>query len=174
MLRNRFKPTRRVNKLTPRPTRRSVWSDPLVTDWIQAVAVAFGIVAAVWQFVIHDRQANRQSRQAVVDLIVAGQSDVLVSAAQAAINWPEKLAPSRELDEIVAKLLPLEAHLEAWAFCYEQSLCERALVLEYSCNNVLSLSFLKSQISEGSNRTRFTYTSAAMKKLVADCEVHVK
>jgi len=111
---------------------------PSITDWIQTIAVVSGIAVGVWQFVIHDRDAELQRRKAVTDLLIAGQSDGVSKAMGIPFAWrinPPDISPEG-IAKIQQDMMPLETYVEAWGLCYSNGLCDKKLSAEASCDYV--------------------------------------
>lgn len=114
-----------------------------ITDWIQAIAVVIGIAFAIWEFVLHDREKERDQRRAVFELVKIYQSESIQSSLK------EFFSRSKDFRDDVVKegeplqfhvtTLPIVSYYDSWAFCYEHDLCDRELAKEIVCPDFLEV-----------------------------------
>lgn len=143
---------------------------PMVTDWIQAMSVFFGIIIWVWQYVVHDRALQLDRRQAVQDLIIAGQSDAIIDSSKAIA----KRIAQKNVDysdwQLRTDLIPFHAHLDAWAFCYRHRICESQLVLEHTCEDAVNFDKLAKRMRASSDGKFFSSLGGPLEEMIAICK----
>jgi len=118
---------------------------PSITDWIQTVVVVVGITAALWEFVLHDRDLEKQRKQFVFNLIVAG-FDASHSESNKEFfevyTGKKKINKDNALD-VLLKLIPLQTYYDSWGYCYNTMLCDRQLTIDYICGDVIKFNEVK-------------------------------
>ena len=111
-----------------------------ITDWIQAVAVVIGIYFVICEFVIHDRQENRDQKVFTSEMILSGSVESVHDSISAILSLDNVSFENLNVHELVSfkvKLIALDNYMDQWGFCYEHSLCDRELALNYMCLDII-------------------------------------
>ncbi len=113
-----------------------------ITDRIQTLAVVIGIGFGIWEFVLHDREAELSKIVLVSDLILSRSSDVMVDAITAISELQIALSKSEAISfssavALNSRLVPLKNHFDSWGFCYENHLCDKELAAKYICDDLV-------------------------------------
>ncbi len=132
-----------------------------ITDWIQALAVTIGVVFAMREFILHDRQEERLRKEAVLQLIISGQNESISKSAQKMLKAFTKLinkegVSREEWVNLQAIYFPMQAHLSAWGFCYQNSMCDRNLTEAYICENLVDFDKLRVIVNVKVGKPNFT------------------
>ncbi len=112
-----------------------------VTDRIQTIAVIIGISFGIWEFVLHDREAELAKKVFISDMILSRSSEAMVDSIIALSEIEKALSDGDAINLVSAisfnsKLLPLKNHFDGWGFCYENQLCDEELAVKYICNDL--------------------------------------
>ena len=131
-----------------------------ITDWIQAIAVTIGIAFAIREFVLYDRVQERLKKEAVMQLIVSGQSGAISESAQKIQAMYGELRSKKEptlaeWGNLQAVYFPIQAHLSAWGFCYYNDMCDRQLTEAYICNSLVDFDQFREFVNQQVNNTNF-------------------
>lgn len=131
-----------------------------ITDWIQAIAVTIGIFFAIQEFVLKDRVEERLKKEAVMQLIVSGQSASISDSAQKIqtlfTQLNSKQDPSvADWGNLQAVYFPIQAHLSAWGFCYHHDMCDQALTEAYICDSLVDFDQFRVFVNEQVNNADF-------------------
>lgn len=159
--------------ISPRVKHRAQKNQgPLVTDWIQSLSVLIGLAIWIWQYAIYDHEQSEKKKEAVYQLIIAGQSESIMESAKDISNRIS--ARNVELDDwaLRSDLIPIHANLDAWAFCYSHDLCERKLVLSYTCKDVINFSNVAREMKAASHGIFFQKLSDPLQELISDCRAY--
>ncbi|MGB0496062.1 MAG: hypothetical protein ACPGJI_06880 [Kangiellaceae bacterium] len=123
---------------------------PSITDWIQSLAVFFGVMFAIYEFVLHDRTLEREKVLYTMKLLEKGQSsriekavsdftvdvkygfDYVLKAKKEGRNI-EEVDSKKEFSEMMS---PLLYYFESWSLCYTNDLCIKEISKEYACGSV--------------------------------------
>jgi len=132
-----------------------------ITDWIQALAVTIGVVFAVREFVLHDRVQERLRKEAVLQLIVSGQSESISNSAgkiQKIFNdlMKKNNATREEWVNLQTIYFPIQAHLSAWGFCYHNNMCDQNLTEAYICENLVDFDKFRVVVNKKVDKPDFT------------------
>lgn len=134
---------------------------PSITDWIQAIAVTIGIAFAIREFVLHDRAQERLKKEAVMQLIVSGQSDSISNSAQSIQEvfgtlMKKENATVQEWQKLQAIYFPLQAYLSAWGFCYHNNMCDQGLTEGYICDTLVDFDQFREVVNQKAGNAEFT------------------
>ena len=152
---------------------------PSITDWIQAIAVVFGIAVGLWQFVIVDRSNEHMQRQAVFDLIMAGQTETQLAALRLLASEVHGVATKSSVlgkgtisMELSLAIDTIETYMDAWGFCYDKQLCAQTLALQYICERAVTLDVIRSLLFAITGASASESDHNQYRQLVHQCKRH--
>ena len=126
-------------------------NSPKITEWIQSIAVTVGVGFGLWEFVLHDKTEEKFKKESVLRLITSGQYQEINKSYNNMLSGVLEFNSLDSIDSIrwtqfKINISPYAKYLNAWAFCYGNSLCDKTLTIEYICPKVSAYESLMSSL----------------------------